>query len=45
MDYSSGAGAQVRLWSQTLRAEWERFDMSALDKAEMISVGVMWTFL
>jgi hypothetical protein len=45
MDFSYGAGAQFRVWSLTLRAEWERFDMSALDKAEMISVGLMWTFL
>jgi Outer membrane protein beta-barrel domain len=44
MDFSYGAGAQFRVWSLSLRAEYEVFDVSP-DKVDMISLGVMWTFL
>jgi len=43
MDFSYGAGAQFRIWSLSLRAEYEVFDISP-DKVDMISVGIMWTF-
>ena len=45
MDFSYGAGAQFRVWSLSLRAEYERFDISAADTVDMVSLGVMWTFL
>jgi hypothetical protein len=38
-------GAQFRVWSLALRAEYERFDISDADEVDMISVGVTWTFL
>ena len=44
MDFSYGAGAQFRVWSLSLRAEYEVFDVSP-DKIDMISLGIMWTFL
>ena len=44
MDFSYGAGAQFRVWSLSLRAEYEVFDVSP-DKVDMISLGIMWTFL
>jgi hypothetical protein len=40
-----GAGAQFRIWSLSLRAEYERFDIGAADKVDMVSLGVTWTFL
>jgi hypothetical protein len=45
MDFSYGAGAQFRVWSLTLRAEYERFDIAGADKVDMASLGIMWTFL
>jgi hypothetical protein len=45
MDFSYGAGAQFRVWSLSLRAEYERFEIGAADDVDMISVGLMWTFL
>jgi hypothetical protein len=45
MDFSYGVGAQFRVWSLSLRAEYERFDIADADTVDMISVGVMWTFL
>ena len=45
MDLSYGAGAQFRVWSLSLRAEYERFDISAADDVEMVSLGITWTFL
>ena len=42
-DLAYGLGAQFRLGSAAIRAEWERFDIG--DHADMISVGVSWTFL
>jgi hypothetical protein len=44
MDFSYGVGAQFRVWSLSLRAEYEVFDISS-DKVDMISLGIMWTFL
>ena len=44
MDFSYGAGAQFRIWSLSLRAEYEVFDISP-DQVDMLSVGIMWTFL
>jgi opacity protein-like surface antigen len=44
MDFSYGAGAQFRVWSLTLRAEYEVFDIADADKIDMISLGLMWTF-
>ncbi|HLB84963.1 MAG TPA: outer membrane beta-barrel protein [Steroidobacteraceae bacterium] len=44
MDLSYGAGAQFRVWSLSLRAEYEVFDVNP-DKVDMISLGIMWTFL
>ena len=43
MDFSYGAGAQFRVWSLSLRAEYEVFDISP-DQVDMISLGIMWTF-
>lgn len=43
-DLAYGVGAQFRVWSLSLRAEYERFDISDAD-ADLISVGVTWTFL
>jgi opacity protein-like surface antigen len=45
MDFSYGAGAQFRVWSLTLRAEYEVFDIADADNLDMVSVGIMWTFL
>lgn len=44
-DLTYGVGAQFRLLSLSLRAEYERFDVDALDNADMISVGLTYTFL
>jgi OOP family OmpA-OmpF porin len=43
-DLTYGVGAQFRVWSLSIRAEYEMFDISDAD-ADMISVGVTWTFL
>jgi OOP family OmpA-OmpF porin len=44
-DLTYGVGAQFRVWSLGLRAEYERFDISDADTVDMISLGVTWTFL
>lgn len=44
-DFAYGIGAQFRVWSLGLRAEYERFDVSDADTVDLISVGVTWTFL
>jgi OOP family OmpA-OmpF porin len=44
-DLTYGAGAQFRLGSLGLRAEYERFEIGNADKVDMISLGVTWTFL
>ena len=45
MDFSYGGGAQFRIWSLTLRAEYEVFDIADADNVDLLSVGLMWTFL
>jgi OOP family OmpA-OmpF porin len=44
-DLNYGIGAQFRVWSLSLRAEYERFDISDADTVDMVSLGVTWTFL
>ena len=44
-DLAYGVGAQFRVWSLSLRAEYERFDISDADTVDMVSLGVTWTFL
>jgi OOP family OmpA-OmpF porin len=44
-DLTYGVGAQFRVWSLSLRAEYELFDISDADTVDLISVGVTWTFL
>jgi OOP family OmpA-OmpF porin len=43
-DLTYGIGAQFRVWSLSIRAEYEMFDVSDAD-LDMISLGVTWTFL
>jgi OOP family OmpA-OmpF porin len=43
-DLTYGVGAQFRVWSLGIRAEYEMFDVSDAD-LDMISIGVTWTFL
>lgn len=44
-DFAYGAGVQFRLLSLGVRAEYEIFDIDGVDKANMFSVGVTYTFL
>jgi hypothetical protein len=44
-DLMYGAGVQFRVWSLSIRGEYEIFDISDADTVDMISVGVTWTFL
>jgi hypothetical protein len=44
-DLTYGIGAQFRVWSLSLRAEYERFDLDEADTVDMVSLGVTWTFL
>lgn len=44
-DLTYGIGAQFRVWSLSLRAEYERFDIDDADTVDLISLGVTWTFL
>ena len=44
-DLAYGVGAQFRVWSLGVRAEYERFDISDADTVDMVSLGVTWTFL
>lgn len=43
-DLAYGVGAQFRLLSLSIRAEYEKFDLSDVD-LDMVSVGVTYTFL
>jgi Outer membrane protein beta-barrel domain len=43
-DFTYGVGAQFRVWSLSIRAEYEIFDLDDAD-VDMLSVGVTWTFL
>ena len=40
-----GVGAQFRLLSLSVRAEYERFDVDNVDDLNMFSIGVTYTFL
>ena len=44
-DLTYGVGAQFRVWSLSIRAEYEQFDIDSADTVDLISVGVTWTFL
>jgi hypothetical protein len=44
-DLAYGVGAQFRLLSLSVRAEYERFDLDNVDNLNMFSVGVTYTFL
>ena len=44
-DFTWGVGAQFRVWSLSLRAEYEQFDITDADTVDMVSLGVTWTFL
>ena len=44
-DLTYGIGAQFRIWSLSLRAEYERFDIDDADTVDLISLGVTYTFL
>ncbi len=44
-DFTYGVGAQFRVWSLSVRGEYERFDISNADTVDMFSIGVTWTFL
>jgi hypothetical protein len=43
-DLAYGVGAQFRVWGLSLRAEYERFDISDADKVDLVSVGLTYTF-
>jgi hypothetical protein len=44
-DLAYGVGAQFRVWSLSIRAEYERFEVSDIDTVDLATVGVTWTFL
>lgn len=44
-DFAYGVGAQFRVWSFSIRAEYEKFDLDDIDDVNMISVGFTFTFL
>jgi hypothetical protein len=44
-DLAYGVGAQFRVWSISVRAEYEVFDVDSVDDLSMISVGATFTFL
>jgi hypothetical protein len=44
-DFAYGVGAQFRVLSLSIRAEYEKFDAQDIDDLNMISVGVTYTFL
>jgi hypothetical protein len=43
-EFAYGAGVQARLGSLAARLEYERFDVSDTDGAELITLGLTWTF-
>jgi hypothetical protein len=45
VDFTYGIGAQFRVWSRSLRAEYELYDIADADTVDLLSVGVTWTFL
>lgn len=44
-DFAYGAGLQFRVWSLSVRGEYEVFDIEDIDDTNLFSVGVTWTFL
>jgi Outer membrane protein beta-barrel domain len=44
-DLAYGIGAQFRVWSLSIRAEYEIFDLDDVEDANMLSLGVTFTFL
>lgn len=44
-EFAYGAGVQARLGSLAARLEYERFDVGDSDGAELLTLGVTWTFL
>ena len=44
-DFAYGVGAQFRIWSLSLRAEYEKFEVDQIDDLNLLSVGVTFTFL
>jgi hypothetical protein len=44
-DLTYGVGAQFRVWSLSIRGEYEVFDIDGADSVDLFSVGVTWTFL
>lgn len=44
-DLTYGVGAQFRVWSISVRAEYEKFDADKLDDLSMFSIGATYTFL
>lgn len=43
-EFAYGAGVQARLGSLAARLEYERFDVADSDGAELLTLGVTWTF-
>lgn len=44
-EFAYGVGAQFRLLSLSVRAEYERFDVDNVDDLNMFSIGLTYTFL
>ena len=44
-DLAYGVGAQFRVWSISLRAEYEIFDVADVKDLNMVSIGATFTFL
>jgi OOP family OmpA-OmpF porin len=44
-DFAYGVGVQFRLLSLGVRAEYEKFEIDNIDDANMLSIGVTYTFL
>lgn len=44
-DLAYGVGAQFRVWSISVRAEYEKFDADEFDDLSMFSIGATYTFL
>jgi OOP family OmpA-OmpF porin len=44
-DFAYGVGVQFRLLSLGIRAEYEKFDIDNVKDANMLSIGVTYTFL
>lgn len=43
-DLAYGVGAQFRILSLSLRAEYERYEIADTDKVDMVSIGLTYTF-